>query len=182
MKIYTKRGDKGETDMLGRVRIPKDHICVEVCGTLDELNSILGVALAGECPEPVSRLLVRLQSDLFDLGGWVAASLSGQSSSQLDSARVGELETQIDELETDLPPLKAFIMPGGDLTAGQLHLARTVCRRAERRLVSLATQVTDYDFTAALTFLNRLGDYLFVAARSVNHMKSIVEPTWIPHK
>ena len=182
MKIYTKTGDDGETGLLGGVRVSKNHTCIEVCGTLDELNSMLGWARSEIQVAEVDQVLARIQNDLFDLGARVAASLGKQDNriAEITQGHIQYLESSIDKLQSGLPELKQFILPGGSAVASQLHLARAICRRAERSLVGLRTLETNCDLTNELVYLNRLGDLLFVAARYVNVLSGQTETPWSP--
>lgn len=180
MKIYTRTGDKGETGLLGGIRVSKDHFCVDVCGELDELNSALGVILAHTCSSAVESTLNRVQAELFHLGSSVAAALSGAKASPISEDIVTVLEEQIDALEACLEPLTSFIMPGGSILGSHLHLARAISRRCERRFVSLVNVDTERDFSHGLMFLNRLADYLFVAARYENTLAKVPETPWLP--
>jgi cob(I)alamin adenosyltransferase len=200
MKIYTKTGDKGETSLIGGVRVPKDHLRISTYGTLDELNSLLGVTLT---QLPASSIqtrnrLTRIQSELFQLGAELAIpfatpfegkseSLGSRKRAQkglkakliwVGDACVEALEKEIDAMELDLRPLKSFILPGGSAAAGFLHLARAICRRAERELVGLHR--TEPVRPEVIRYLNRLSDYLFVSARYVNFQAQIQEVPWVP--
>lgn len=179
MKIYTKTGDQGETGLLGGMRVSKNHVCIEVCGTLDELNSMIGLARSGIPNEAVDSLLLQIQNDLFDLGGRVAGSL-GETTQRpgFDENRVKYLEAHIDEIQSKLPGLTHFILPAGSAESCQLHLARAVCRRAERKLVELRASVTGRDLSLELIYLNRLSDLLFVAARYINTLAGQTETAW----
>lgn len=158
-KIYTRTGDQGSTGLGGGVRVDKDHIRVEAFGTVDELNSVIGLVLAGELPDTMREVLVDVQHDLFDLG----SELAQPGKTLIPAAYVARLEQVLDGFNAELPPLKEFILPGGGMAAAQCHLARTVCRRAERRVVTLARQeAINHD---SLRYLNRLSDLLFVLAR-----------------
>ncbi len=182
LKIYTKTGDRGETGLLGGVRVSKDHYCIEICGELDEFNSVLGVAIAGGLPSAVSEVLSEVQRDLFDIGGAVAAALGNSGRrSELRAGRVVALEEKIDQFENGLASLSAFIMPGGGVSGSVLHWSRTVCRRVERRFVSLINGDTEQDFSQGLVYLNRLGDFLFVAARYTNALDGKEETSWLPN-
>lgn len=179
MKIYTKTGDHGETGLLGGVRVSKNHVCIEVCGTLDELNSMIGL-VRSDLPEgAVNSLLLQIQNDLFDLGGRVAGSL-GQTARRpgFGENRIAILESNIDEIQSKLPALTNFILPDGCAESCQLHLARAVCRRAERNLVALREMETGCDLSVELVYLNRLSDFLFVAARYLNNLAGQTETAW----
>ena len=180
MKIYTKTGDKGETGLLGGVRVSKSHLAIEACGSLDELNSLLGLAAsylngadagnsdANGVLAEIKSAITQFQRDLFDIGSCVAACLSDTNrTSKLDSARSSELEKLIDRFEEKLPEMTAFILPDGSTAGCQMHHARSVCRRTERRLVELielAGQESNpsfqLDLSQELVYLNRMGDLL----------------------
>lgn len=161
-KIYTRTGDDGTTGLGDGTRVPKDHLRVEAYGTVDELNSVIGVLLTHELPATIRSALIDVQHRLFDLGG----ELCIPKTRAVGDTHVTALEHTLDELNRELRPLKEFILPGGSAAAALCHLARTVCRRAERRLVSLSA--AEEVSPIALKFLNRLSDLLFVMARSLN--------------
>lgn len=171
-KIYTRTGDKGETGLGDGSRVSKDHPRVEAYGTVDELNSALGVLLAEPLPEEVQMVFTRVQHRLFDLGGEL--SVPGHRALPDDAA--AELEQVLDGWNAGLPALKEFILPGGSRSAALCHLARTLCRRAERRLVSLAA--VDEVNEGGIRYLNRLSDLLFVAARWLNREAGIPDVLW----
>ena len=175
MKIYTRTGDSGETSLFGGDRVLKDNPRVETYGTVDELNSFIGVARASWPQSPIDSELHKIQSDLFDLGAQLASPGAGRFTG-VDPGRIPHLEQAIDELESQLKPLQNFILPGGSMAAGHLHVARTACRRAERLVVSLRddTEAT----LRAIAYLNRLSDYLFVAARFANAEHGVEDVPW----
>jgi cob(I)alamin adenosyltransferase len=180
MKIYTRTGDKGETSLYGGQRMPKDAFRIEAYGTIDELNSVLGVARAGNTQPDIDRLLDRVQNTLFVMGADLATP---RSTGRNDVRRISRsdaelLEHDIDALENQLQPLQNFILPGGSPTAAQLHFARTVCRRAERRVVHLSH--TEDIGDDAVVYLNRLSDFLFVLARFANRTATVPEHSWKP--
>ena len=187
MKIYTKTGDKGETGLLGGVRVSKTHLAIGVCGSLDETNSILGLVRAElrqrQLPDvqfdKLEPVFFRLQHDLFDLGSRVAACL-GETKRipEFPPSRSVELEEAIDLFQSELPVLTAFILPSGNRAGATLHLARSVCRRAERDLVQLMSTELKMELSNELVYLNRLGDLLFVLARLVNQSDGDVETSW----
>jgi len=178
MKIYTKTGDTGETGLPGGGRVPKDATVAEVCGTVDELNTVLGLVRAAQVPEDVDRLLDRIQRELFNLGGEVARlGVETNSACRIDATDVRTLEEAIDHFEGELPSLQNFILPGGTCAAAELHFARAVCRRAERRLVGLRREVPGVS-SEVLVYLNRLSDLLFVLARLVNRRAGQPETIW----
>jgi cob(I)alamin adenosyltransferase len=171
-KIYTRTGDQGETGLGDGARVRKDHARVEAFGTVDELNSALGLLLTHPLPEPVRACLVEVQHRLFDLGG----ELSIPGHVMLAEASVAELEQILDGLNAELAPLKEFILPGGTAAAAVCHLARAVGRRAERRVISLAQ--TEAVNPVAIRYLNRLSDLLFVMARHLNRVADVPDVLW----
>lgn len=178
-KIYTKTGDDGTTALGTRQRVPKDALRVQSYGEIDELNSAIGVALASGLNPRLERTLTRIQNELFDLGAQLAFPAdreSGPEMPRIDEGRVSDLEMLIDDLVATIGPLENFILPGGSPGASFLHLARAVCRRAERSLVKLA-RAESVDPGAA-KYLNRLSDALFVMARYENQEKGIEETLW----
>lgn len=181
MKIYTRTGDRGDTGLFGGGRVSKDHPRVEAYGDVDELNASIGWArAAGDLPR-VDEVLIGIQRDLFSLGALLATPQPDKVQQQLEKAqisdeRVAELERAIDDGEAELEPLTAFIIPGGGPKAAALHVARTVCRRAERRVITLHR---DLDVPPlAVTYLNRLSDLLFVLARVAARRSGAAEVTW----
>ena len=183
MKIYTRTGDDGATGLFGGGRVKKHHPRIEAYGTVDETNAVLAMALSAFKDEPgeesVAPLLTLLQADLFVLGADLATPSSARAKApRIEAAHVAALEESIDKFQASLPPLKTFILPGGTLAASMLHLARTTCRRAERRAVAAMEQE---DLSPhALIYLNRLSDLLFVLARWANHASGIAETPWTP--
>ena len=184
MRIYTKTGDAGETALFGGGRVPKSHARVEAYGDVDELNAVIGVALAAGADPIVRRGLEPVQHDLFALGAHLAtpADTRGRRP-ELPApplARIAEMEHWMDASEEHLPELRAFILPGGSPAAAALHHARTVCRRAERRVVALAAtdEVPDW----LLSYLNRLADLLFVMARVQNARDGRGDVQWAPER
>lgn len=163
-KIYTRTGDAGTTGLGDGTRVAKDSLRITALGEVDELNSAIGVLLCETLPEEVRSLLIGIQHDLFDLGG----ELSIPGMTLLDAERIGVLESAIDQFNAELQPLKEFILPGGTRAAAYAHLARTVCRRAERHVVSLSQAETTRD--APRQYLNRLSDLLFVLGRVLNRV------------
>lgn len=179
LKIYTKTGDLGQTSLLGGKRVPKDHPRVAAYGDVDELNAFLGVARA-HVRADLSRLLLGVQQDLFAIGAQLADPTqkvaSRRSKAAVSAARVRRLEKAIDTREAKLRPLRAFVMPGGPPSAAHLHVARAVCRRAERSVMTLARDV-GLD-GRVIVYLNRLSDLLFVLARSEGHRAGAAEDRW----
>ncbi len=180
MKIYTKTGDGGQTGLPGGGRVSKDAAVAEVFGDVDELNTAIGLARTAQMPDDVESLLDRIQSKLFDLGAEVARLGNGSASApHVAAADVSGLEEAIDRFDAELPPLRNFILPGGAAAAAQLHFARAVCRRAERRLVGLLRDCPAIS-KEVLVYLNRLSDLLFVLARLVNVRTGRGETMWKP--
>jgi cob(I)alamin adenosyltransferase len=171
-KIYTRTGDTGETGLGDGSRVPKDSRRVRALGDVDELNSAIGLLLAEKLPAAVRAALCSIQHDLFDLGGEVC--IPGHTS--MREEQVSRLEALLDEYNSDLPPLKEFILPGGTRTASLAHMSRTICRRAERSLVSLA-RVEPVGTTARI-YLNRLSDLLFVLGRVLNRTGGGSDVLW----
>jgi cob(I)alamin adenosyltransferase len=179
-RIYTRTGDKGRTGLIGGRRVSKDHPRVAAYGDVDELNALLGLARAGSRDAPLDSLLHGVQRDLFAIGAQLADPTSAIGSKRakaaIGTAAVERLEAAIDARETALPPLTAFVLPGGSELGALLHLARTVCRRAERGVVTLARKrALDPNVVA---YLNRLSDLLFVLARHENHRAGKSEDRW----
>ncbi len=176
MKIYTKTGDDGSTALFSGGRVSKTHLRVEAYGTVDELNTVLGVARAHQAHSDA--WLAQIQRHLFHLGADLATPQDARSDwvVRVDAAQVGWLEAMIDQMTDELPPLTSFILPGGTLAAAHLHVARTVCRRAERLAVALAAQEPVGDHV--LPYLNRLSDGLFTMARWENFKSGSAEELW----
>ena len=176
-RVYTRRGDHGETDLVGGARVPKDHVRIDAYGTVDELNAALGVVRAfndsargnDAVRRELDAILRKLQSELFDLGAELATPPESfvQGMFRVGDAEVDALEAVMDRCQKDLAPLKSFILPGGGTTSALLHVARTVCRRAERDVLRLMRVETVG--TGPLRYLNRLSDLLFVLSRWVGH-------------
>jgi cob(I)alamin adenosyltransferase len=178
-KIYTRTGDDGTTALGFGTRIAKDALRVDCYGTVDELNAALGVAAAIPAPEELRADLARIQNDLFHLGSDLCVTEAEKASRPLpriEQRHVQFLEERIDHWNELLPPLANFILPGGSAAAAALHVARTVCRRAERLLVALARQESVGEWT--VPYLNRLSDALFVLARAANRLAGVDEPLW----
>lgn len=183
MKIYTKTGDRGDTGLFGGGRVAKDHPRVEAYGDVDELNAALGLARSIELMPRIDEVLAPIQRDLFAIGALLATPDREKMKEQLakariDDGRIQELEHAIDDAERELEPLRAFILPGGTPKAAALHVARTVCRRAERRVVHLQHDDADSIPQLAVIYLNRLSDLLFTLARLANRRAGAGEVTW----
>lgn len=177
MKVYTKTGDGGETGLYGGTRVSKASMRVSAYGAIDELNSVLGVARTHPIDEPTDALLARIQSELFDLGAELA-SRPGKDFGipPIDDPQIEALETAIDKVEEEVPPLKLFVLPGGCPGAAHLHVARCVCRRAERAIVALSAE--EDVRPAVIRYVNRLSDLLFVLARLANLRASVPDVPW----
>ncbi|RME88145.1 MAG: cob(I)yrinic acid a,c-diamide adenosyltransferase [Planctomycetota bacterium] len=185
MKIYTKTGDQGETSLLGGARVSKEDIQIEAYGTVDELNSLLGVVLAFLEDPKLCEWLLEIQGHLFVAGtelakkeGYELPKGKKEKALKITHQMIEELEKRMDEMEESLPPLKSFILPGGGKGGAMLHLARTVCRRAERLVVALSKKRKLPP--EILIYFNRLSDFLFVLARYINHQEGKEEVPWNP--
>jgi cob(I)alamin adenosyltransferase len=180
VKIYTKTGDDGMTGLLGAGRVGKDDPRIESYGTVDELNAVLGLARAGGgLDSDTDGLVARLQDDLFAVGAALAdPDPKGRFHNAVGETLAARLEAEIDRLEAELPPLTRFIQPGGSPAASQLHLARTICRRAERQVVRLGHQPGVDVPIHLVAYLNRLSDLLFVLARAVNKRSGVSDVPW----
>jgi cob(I)alamin adenosyltransferase len=182
MKIYTRTGDDGRTGLIGGRRVPKSDLAIDCYGTVDELNAAIGLAaVAGVAPAALAPKLRAVQNDLFVLGSHLASPADGKAPANLalpplDESITTRLETEIDAAETQLQPLRQFILPGGSEASARLHLARTVCRRAERLVVELAAQRALEPLI--VTYLNRLSDWLFVHARWCNQQAGVEDVPW----
>jgi cob(I)alamin adenosyltransferase len=189
MKVYTKTGDKGTTALFGGTRVPKHHIRIESYGTVDELNSHIGLIRDQDINPNYKKILERVQDRLFTLGAILATdpekAVLKNGKDRLNIPKISEadielLENEIDSMETELPPMTHFVLPGGHTTVSYCHIARCVCRRAERLSVHL-NEIEPTDMMV-LTYLNRLSDYLFVLARKLSHDLKADEVKWIPEK
>lgn len=186
MKIYTRTGDKGETSLFTGDRLPKDDSFFDALGTIDECSSMIGIAISGlpNNLKEVKEQLITIQHALFDVGAAVATPQNRATEAKLKKTRFGdeatkELELWIDSMDRELPPLKSFILPGGHPAACSLHMARNICRRAERHILPLYRHAAVSD--NILVYLNRLSDYLFMCARYVNQKAGSEETPWVPH-
>jgi cob(I)alamin adenosyltransferase len=178
MKIYTKTGDSGDTSLFGGQRVPKDALRIEAYGTVDELNSVLGIALADAPDEEIRSVILQIQHQLFALGADLATprSVTRKTIRRIEPRDCLRLEKEIDRIDSLLKPLHSFILPGGSHLAARLHFARTVCRRAERVVVRLSRNEDIGEGTTM--YLNRLSDLLFVLARYANQRADIPEIRW----
>jgi cob(I)alamin adenosyltransferase len=179
VKIYTKTGDTGETSLFDNTRVSKADPRVDAYGEVDELNATLGVARAAGLDADLTATIEAVQQELFAVGARLADPSSRIAGRVTKAAVTGDdvarLETTIDRLETELPPLRRFILPGGSPAGALLHLARTVCRRAERRAIALGPDAVE---PIVIVYLNRLSDLLFVMARAANHRAGVPETEW----
>lgn len=179
MKIYTRTGDAGSTGLFGGPRVAKDDDRIEAYGTVDELNAALGIARASSPDAELDAVLEQIQSELFSIGAELAAPDPDAYDLRIvGETHTGQLEQWIDGFEKELEPLKHFILPAGCPLAAALHLARGICRRAERRVVTLVRHHETNISEALMVYLNRLGDLLFVLARVANHRVGIAEVKW----
>ena len=181
MSIYTRTGDAGETGLFGGGRVPKDHARVQAYGDVDELKSVIGLVRATQPVHFHDELLETIQRDLFALGGQLATPdpervREALAKAELSAARVTLFERTIDEADAELPPLRAFVLPAGSPKAAAFHLARTVCRRAERNVVTLSHHAEIPELF--IIYLNRLSDLLFTLARLANHREGAGDVTW----
>lgn len=182
MPIYTKFGDKGQTSLLGGKVVSKDDLRVDAYGNVDELNAVLGVVIATCDYDDIAKILKQIQNDLFIIGAELASSSSSSSSSKktritrITAEKVIDMEKIIDGIEEQLTPLRNFILPGGTKLAALIHLARTVCRRAERSIISLDKK--EKVNNEIIKYINRVGDLLFVLARFANRKKHVQEIIW----
>ncbi|MFD0761996.1 cob(I)yrinic acid a,c-diamide adenosyltransferase [Lutibacter aestuarii] len=189
MKIYTKTGDKGQTSLFGGTRVPKYHLRIEAYGTVDELNSYIGLIRDQKIDDYTSHILIKIQNELFTLGAMLATPpdkkvlKSGKERlniHQINTNSVQLLEVEIDNMNEELPPMTHFVLPGGHTTVSFCHIARCICRRAERIVAQLSDEST-VD-TQILIYLNRLSDFLFVLARKLTKDNNAQEIRWIPEK
>lgn len=177
MKIYTKTGDKGQTSLFNGERRSKDDIRIEAYGNVDELNSFLGLLAAKVNDMELKQVLMDIQKNLFDLGSMLA-NPTNTSKAVIKEEDIEELERGIDNMNENLPDLKTFILPGGNESASLAHICRTICRRAERRTISLSTEAEIESIT--IKYLNRLSDYFFVLSRKLIYDSGDTEIQWLP--
>jgi cob(I)alamin adenosyltransferase len=179
MKIYTKTGDTGQTGLFGGPRVAKDDLRIEAYGSVDELNAVIGLARCEKLPKDIDSQLAQIQNELFDLGAELATpNPATHHMTGLGSKQIEAIEQAIDRHEAALPQLREFILPGGCRAAAALHLARTVCRRAERRLVTLVRSSSAPVSPELTIYLNRLSDLLFVLARAANAAAGTPDVPW----
>ena len=187
MKVYTGGGDRGKTSLFSGERVTKSNDRIEAFGDVDELNAVLGMlgAVLSANSSDITAKIQRVQSDLFHIGAWLATtpgSPDAQALAEITENKVQFLESAIDRMEEELHPLKGFILPGGHLASAVAHVSRTVCRRAERRVVHLLNKIDDSQLPESIqalyVYLNRLSDYLFVLARYCNHINGMQDIPW----
>lgn len=181
MKIYTKTGDTGQTSLFGGKRLSKDDMRIEAYGTVDELNSFIGLLNASFIEATQNYMLTEVQKRLFTIGANLASDPEKKLlTPDIKAEDISALENAMDAMDQLLEPLKNFILPGGDVSVAYAHVCRTVCRRAERRIISLSLN-SDVE-ALIITYINRLSDYFFVLARYIAHTKQVNEIPWIPRK
>ncbi|MFM8313487.1 MAG: cob(I)yrinic acid a,c-diamide adenosyltransferase [Deltaproteobacteria bacterium] len=182
MKIYTKTGDEGTTGLFGGRRVSKSSPRIAAYGDIDELNAVLGVVIAHSNQNIIQSTLRQIQNHLFILGAQLASPSADPKIERITSAHIDFLERQIDVMTESLPPLTHFILPGGSKTAAHLHLARTVCRRAERNVVYLSQLPDEPVDNWVMMYINRLSDFLFVFSRLINQLEKVSDIEWVPQK
>ncbi len=182
MKVYTKKGDQGKTGLIGGTRVSKANMRIDAYGTVDELNSYMGLLRDNLVDDAFKDELIFIQDRLFTLGSWMASDpdKSKMTLPEIKVEDVEQLEASIDRMEAELEPMKFFVLPGGHQTVSFCHIARCVCRRAERLVVAL-DEVSPQN-PVILSFLNRLSDYLFVYSRYLTHKLNAEEIPWVPKK
>ena len=179
MKIYTKTGDDGTTGLVGGNRVKKYDLRLEAYGTIDELNATIGVLLSSELPENIAETLYKIQNKLFNIGSQLASDEKGEAftaSLAITAANIIEIETAIDDYQSRLPELSQFVLPGGNFAAAQCHVVRTVCRRAERRILQFAEH--EKVNAETIIYINRLSDFFFVLARKLTFDSGLEEVAW----
>ncbi len=179
-KIYTKTGDKGETSLIGGSRVKKNHQRIEAYGTIDELNSYIGLIRSQEIPKEIVSTLIEIQKQLFIIGSILATDpkVIKKNPYEIQEESIKFLENEIDKMNVDLPVLKSFILPGGNSIVSYCHIARCVCRRAERIVIGFSNNQDDY--LLLKIYLNRLSDYLFILARKIGKINNAEEICWYP--
>ena len=184
MKIYTKTGDQGTTSLFTGKRVSKSSMRVQAYGTMDELNSWLGLLRTSVLEKDIQKIITRIQNELFELSADLATPVKSAKGKRhkevprISKKQIGQLEKWIDQYQEELPPLKEFILPGGSLSSGYMHITRSVCRRAEREVVKLKLQEKVNPLVSI--YLNRLSDLFFVLARIINKRHKVAEPHWKP--
>ncbi len=179
--VYTKTGDKGTTSLIGGTRVPKNHYRLEAYGTIDELNSFIGMLLSFELDDKTRKMILNIQNKLFVIGAYLATDNKKNNIRkpiQYDISIVEELEVAMDEMDETLPPLKYFVLPGGHQAVSYCHIVRTICRRAERIILSMSEQTEVNEII--LKYINRLSDYFFVLSRFLSKKFNVKENYWKP--
>ncbi len=177
-RIYTRGGDAGETSLGDGTRVSKLDPRIAAYGTVDELNAAIGMIVAGDCPEPIRDVLLRVQNELFDLGADLAVAVEREGRLRVTQEQVDALERDCDAFNAELPELRSFVLPGGTEAAARLHVGRALCRRAEREALAASKAVAVSPL--ALVYLNRLSDLLFILSRAANALAGRDEPLWKP--
>jgi len=182
VKIYTKKGDKGNTSLLGGTRVPKSHLRIETYGTVDELNSHIGLIRDQQIDQIIVKVLIQIQNQLFTIGSHLASDPEKAKAKipDLNEKEITLLENEMDQMHEVLPEMRSFVLPGGHRAVSHCHIARCVCRRAERRVIELSLQSPVDELI--IQYLNRLSDYLFVLARKLSHDLGADEIPWQPNK
>lgn len=182
MKIYTKTGDKGQTSLIGGTRVAKHHIRIEAYGTVDELNSWMGVVRDSISGETTKQLIIDIQEKLFTIGSHLASDpeKSRMKLPEINDEHVAVMEAAMDAIEKTVPPMKNFVLPGGHLAVSHCHVARCVCRRAERCIIHLSETAEVNE--VIIRYVNRLSDYLFMLSRKLTHELGAEEIPWIPRQ
>ena len=178
MKIYTKTGDKGQTSLIGGKRVSKSDVRIEAYGTVDELNSLVGMVRDHVQDANLTQVLISIQENLFSMGAILASEDPAKAKTSIEDKDVEDLESAMDEMDKELEELRSFILPGGHPAVSYCHLARVVCRRAERRVISLA-EITEMD-EMVVVYLNRLSDFFFMLSRKVARDFGADEIPWLP--
>ncbi len=179
--VYTKTGDRGRTSLIGGTRVPKNDVRLEAYGTVDELNSFIGMIRSFEIDDQSSQQLIKIQKRLFDVGAYLATDTNVadlRDKMNYDDSVIEELEKEMDEMEEALPPLKYFVLPGGHPCISYCHISRTICRRAERRILEVGESLEVNAWV--VRYVNRLSDYLFVLSRHLSKHFNVNEIPWIP--
>jgi cob(I)alamin adenosyltransferase len=179
-RIYTRGGDAGETSLGDGSRVSKLDPRIAAFGTTDELNSVIGIVLAGDCPTPLREPLGRIQNELFDVGADLCVPFAVEGRLRVEQAMIDRLESLCDTFNEDLPELRSFVLPGGTSASAALHVARTVCRRAEREALVAGGAGEGEVNPLVAVYLNRLSDLLFILARAANALAGVDEPLWKP--
>lgn len=179
--VYTKTGDKGKTSLIGGTRVPKNHYRLEAYGTVDELNTFIGMIRSHELDEVSDKQIIDIQHKLFYIGAFLATDSNVtdlREKIKYDEAVIEKLESEMDRMESELPPMKYFVLPGGHPAVSYCHISRTICRRTERRILSMMEESEIHPWV--IRYINRLSDYLFVLSRYLSKYFNINEIPWVP--